>query len=83
MENSSEKTITGWESKDPVVVHAKFNNGHTSEYQCKALDLAYLCQLLERDVGAGLLHHYEVFKNGVIRDKYFFQFTEKYPNWKS
>lgn len=74
-------SITGWNSNIQVTVHGTCQNGHVVQYQCKAMDLAFLCNMLEAECGRGLLRHYAVSQNGEMQMQNYFGFTDQYPNW--
>lgn len=80
--------IFGHNSPKPTQVIAHYNNGHQAVYECKALDCAALCKMLESECGKGLLRNYSVLVKYSSRMEVFcnagpsyFGFIDSYPNW--
>jgi hypothetical protein len=73
------ETIVGWRSHEEVEIRVSCPNGHISVYKCKALDCAFLCNLLDR---SNDIMSYSVYHNGISRSQEYLRFTDTYKKWK-
>ena len=76
------QSISGWNSKVPVIVSFQCWNGYSSNWAGIACDLAMLAEMFDKDE---LVSQYvvQLEPHGEWKSPAYFQFSKSYKKWKT